>query len=291
MATKQIDLRALLEERTAGIVPAENAKEVIEAAERAVPKNLLFDAQADKFEPETVTTGNELAVRPLSVEETQMFEAKINECINQIFVEGVHYGSVPGVKKKFIFKAGCEVILSMMGLVARTEVIDKIEDYTNGVFSYTCKSWLIDNTGSVRAEGYGVCNSKENKYVKMNPYNIQNVLIKLSRKRSICDATLSVASLSNKFSQDEDLVESEQPANRNSEKLGTDNNYSSSIGGNDRPASQKQIRFIELLAEQNNISAEALNRYTKTTWNVDDYRKVSGCQASRIIEKFKTIGC
>ena len=288
MATKQIDLRALLEQKTAGIVPAENAKEVIEAAERAVPKNLLFDAQADKFEPETVTTGTELAVRPLSVEETQMFEAKINECIDQIFVEGVHYGSVPGVKKKFIFKAGCEVILSMMGLVARTEVIDKIEDYTNGVFSYTCKTWLIDNAGSVRAEGYGVCNSKENKYLKMNPYNIQNVLIKLSRKRSICDATLSVASLSNKFSQDEDLVEPEQPVGRNPEELRTNNNNATSTGSNDRPASQKQIRFIESLAEQNNITVEALNKYTKSAWNVDDYRRISGKMASALIERIKT---
>ena len=217
-----------------------------------------------------------------------MFEAKINECIDQIFVEGVHFGSVPGVKKKFIFKAGCEVILSMMGLVARTEVIDKIEDYTNGVFSYTCKTWLIDNAGSVRAEGYGVCNSKENKYLKMNPYNIQNVLIKLSRKRSICDATLSVASLSNKFSQDEDLVEPEQPVGRNPEELRTNNNSSFSTGGNERLASQKQIRFIESLAEQNNITTEALSKYTKTTWNVDDYRKISGKMASALIERIKS---
>ena len=289
MATKQIDLRALLAQKTADITPAENAKEVIEAAERAVPKNLLFDSQADKFEPETVTTGSELAVRPLSVEETQMFEAKINECIEQIFVEGIHYGSVPGVKKKFIFKAGCEVILSMMGLVARTEVIDKIEDYTNGVFSYTCKTWLIDAAGSVRAEGYGVCNSKENKYLKMNPYNIQNVLIKLSRKRSICDATLSVASLSNKFSQDEDLVEPEPTsAGRSVEELRTSSTSSSAGNNTERPASQKQIKFIESLADQNNITVEALNKYTKSMWNIDDYHRITAKQASAIIERIKT---
>ena len=254
-----------------------------------MPKNLLFDAQADKFEPETVTTGSELAVRPLSVEETQMFEAKINECIDQIFVEGIHYGSVPGVKKKFIFKAGCEVILSMMGLVARTEVIDKIEDYTNGVFSYTCKTWLIDNAGSVRAEGYGVCNSKENKYLKMNPYNIQNVLIKLSRKRSICDATLSVASLSNKFSQDEDLVEPEPTsAGRSVEELRTSSTSSSAGNNTERPASQKQIKFIESIADQNNITVEALNKYTKSMWNIDDYHRITAKQASAIIERIKT---
>ena len=286
--TKQMDLKALLESKMGNIQPVEEVQTTIETVNKTVPKNLMFDAESTEFKPETIASGVEMAVRPLSVEETQMFEAKINECIDQIFVEGVHFGSVPGVKKKFIFKAGCEVILSMMGLVARTEVIDKIEDYTNGVFSYTCKTWLIDNAGSVRAEGYGVCNSKENKYLKMNPYNIQNVLIKLSRKRSICDATLSVASLSNKFSQDEDLVEPEQPVGRNPEELRTNNNSSSSTGGNERPASQKQIRFIESLAEQNNISVEALNKYTKTTWNVDDFRRISGKMASALIERIKT---
>lgn len=288
MSNKQIDLKALLESKMGSITPVEEVQTAIEKAERSIPKNLMFDAESTEFKPETVTSNFEMAVRPLSVEETQMFEAKINECIDQIFVEGVHFGSVPGVKKKFIFKAGCEVILSMMGLVARTEVIDKIEDYTNGVFSYTCKTWLIDNAGSVRAEGYGVCNSKENKYLKMNPYNIQNVLIKLSRKRSICDATLSVASLSNKFSQDEDLVEPEQPVGRNPEELRTNNNSSFSTGGNERLASQKQIRFIESLAEQNNITTEALSKYTKTTWNVDDYRKISGKMASALIERIKS---
>ncbi len=286
MATKQIDLRALLERKTAGIVPAENAKEVIEVAEKAVPKNLLFDVRADKFEPETVTTERELAVRPLSVEETKMFEAKINECIDQIFVEGIHYGSVPGVKKKFIFKAGCEVILSMMGLVARTEVVDKIEDYTNGVFSYTCKTWLIDGSGSIRAEGYGVCNSKENKYLKMNPYNIQNVLIKLSRKRSICDATLSVASLSNKFSQDEDLVEPEQPVGRSIEEIHP-HNTTSSAPKTERPATQKQIAYLEKLMQEHNTSPTAVNRFTLKYYGVEDYHKITGVQASELINKFQ----
>ena len=49
MATKQIDLKALLAQKTVGLVPAENAQEVIEAVERSVPKNLMFDAEATEF--------------------------------------------------------------------------------------------------------------------------------------------------------------------------------------------------------------------------------------------------
>ncbi len=263
----------------------EKTQTTIGAVNKTVPMNLIFDANSTKFKPETVTSGIKMAVHQLSVEETQMFEAKINECIDQIFVEGIHYGSVPGVKKKFIFKAGCEVILSMMGLVARTEVIDKIEDYTNGLFSYTCKTWLIDNAGSVRAEGYGVCNSRENKYINMNPYNIQNVLIKLGRKRSITDATLSVASLSNKFSQDEDLVEPEQYADRNTEEI---KNNTSALK-NERPATQKQIAFLEKLMDLHGESAENMNKFTLQQFDLDDYHKISGYQASQLIERYKSL--
>ena len=35
--------------------------------------------------------------------DTKEFEAKINDCIDQLFQEGVHYGTVNGVKKKFLF--------------------------------------------------------------------------------------------------------------------------------------------------------------------------------------------
>ncbi len=285
--TKQMDLKALLESKMGNIKPMDEAQTAIEHVEAIVPKNLMFDSECTEFKPETVTSSVEMAVRPLSVEETQMFEAKINECIDQIFVEGIHYGSVPGAKKKFIFKAGCEVILSMMGLVARTEVIDKIEDYTNGVFSYTCKTWLIDAKGSVRAEGYGVCNSKENKYLKMNPYNIQNILIKLSRKRSICDATLSVASLSNKFSQDEDLVEPEQPVGKSVEELHP-NKEKSLNTKTEKMASPKQIYFLETLMAHHGTTVEAMNQYVYQMYGIEDYRKISSYQASQLIERYKS---
>ena len=173
--SKQINLKDILISRTSELTPLDASQKTITAFENKVPKNLLFDNESTIFEPETVITSTEVGVRPLSVAETIEFEAKINECIEEIFVEGIHYGSVPGVKKKFIFKAGCEVIISMMGLVARTEIIDKIEDYNNGIFSFTAKTWLVDSSGAIRAEGYGICNSKENKYLKMNPFNIQNI--------------------------------------------------------------------------------------------------------------------
>lgn len=273
--SKQVNLKDILLSRTSELAPLETSQKTISAFESKVPKNLLFDSESTIFEPETVITSTEIGVRPLSVAETIEFEAKINECIEEIFVEGIHYGSVPGVKKKFIFKAGCEVIISMMGLVARTEIIDKIEDYNNGIFSFTAKTWLVDSSGAIRAEGYGICNSKENKYLKMNPFNIQNILIKLSRKRSITDAVLSVAGLSNKFSQDEDLIEVDVTAVTSKD--------------NDKPVSSKQLKYLESLMAQHGTSTTAMDKYVKQTYNLESYKKITASMASEIIDKFKSL--
>ena len=260
-----------------------------------IPNNLLFDALSTEFEPENVFINNDIQIRPLSLEETKEFESKINECIDEIFVEGIHYGSVPGVKKKFIFKAGCEVILSMMGLVARTTIIDKVEDYAKAVFSYTSKTFLIDSSGCVRAEGYGVCNSKENKFLKVNAYNVQNILIKLSRKRSITDAVLSVASLSNKFSQDEDLVVLENNKNESTEKNNVGIMQSNHTGlvkitSSKKPATLKQIAFLEKLMKIHNISNEAINGSVLQQYGLNDYHMLNSWQISEIINKYKNIG-
>lgn len=158
-----------------------------------------------------------------------------------------------------------------------------MEDYANGYFSYTCKTWLIDGSGVVRAEGLGCCNSRENKYQKSNPYNVVNILIKLSKKRSFTDAILGVASLSNKFSQDEDLIESATEG-RNPDELKQDSKPKA-----DRPVTQKQIKYLETLMSQHNTSAEAMNKYCKSNFGVDDYKKITGVQASMLIEKFKAL--
>ena len=282
--SKQIDLKTLLENKLGSIdvQPLQGSKTAIENAGRQIPSNLYYEANSGEFTPETIASdyGN---IRPLSIEEAKEFESKINDCIEQLFQEGVHYGTVTGVKKKFLFKAGAEVIANLLGLVVRTEIIDKVEDYANGYFSYTCKTWLIDGSGVVRAEGLGCCNSRENKYQKSNPYNVVNILIKLSKKRSFTDAILGVASLSNKFSQDEDLIESATEG-RNPDELKQDSKPKA-----DRPVTQKQIKYLETLMSQRNTSAEAMNKYCKSNFGVDDYKKITGVQASMLIEKFKAL--
>ena len=278
MANKTIDLKQLLESKLGSVEPLQGSITAIENAGRQIPNNLYYEANSGEFVPETIASDYG-SIRPLSIEEAKEFEAKINACIDQLFQEGVHYGTVTGVKKKFLFKAGAEVIANLLGLVVRTEIIDKVEDYANGYFAYTCKTWLIDGSGVVRGEGLGCCNSRENKYQKSNPYNVVNILIKLSTKRSFTDAILGVASLSNKFSQDEELVEPVTEG-RNPDEL-------KQPAKPPRPATKKQLEYLQKLMQQHGNTPETMNKYVKQTYGVDDFMKITGVQASELIEKYK----
>lgn len=279
---KQVDLKTLLENKLGNIdvQPLQGSRTAIENAGNQIPSNLYYEANSGEFTPETIACDYG-TIRPLSIEEAKEFEAKINDCIDQLFQEGVHYGTVTGVKKRFLFKAGAEVVANLLGLVVRTEIIDKVEDYTNGYFSYTCKTWLIDGSGVVRAEGLGCCNSRENKYQKSNPYNVVNILIKLSKKRSFTDAVLGVASLSNRFSQDEDLVE-DVSEGRNPDDL-------KKAQKQERLATKKQIQYLEKLIQDHNTSVEAINKYCMNTWKIADYKSITGTMASALIDKFRSL--
>ena len=57
----------------------------------------------------------------------------------------------------------------------------------------------------------------------------------------------------------------------------------------DRPVTQKQIKYLETLMSQHNTSAEAMNKYCKSNFGVADYKKITGVQASMLIEKFKAV--
>ena len=89
-----------------------------------------------------------------------------------------------------------------MGLIARTEVTNRVEDYNVGFFSYEIKVYLIDFKGVGKGEGVGITNTREGKNEKTNGYAVQNTVLKMAKKRALVDATLNVGNLSARFTQD-----------------------------------------------------------------------------------------
>lgn len=282
---KQIDLKALLESKMGNIEPMEGSKIAIERAEMNVPHNLMFDAESGEFKPETkpVTTSG---ARGLTVEEAKTFDDEMNRFIDAVLIAGVDYGIIPNCKKPTLLKSGAEKILNYLGLIARTEISNRVEDYNIGFFSYEAKVYLIDYNGVVKGEGIGITNTREGKYAKTNGYAVQNTVLKMAKKRALVDAALNVGNLSARFTQDvEDMnIEPDNAGGKNPEELKKGDKQKP-----DRPVTQKQLKYLETLMSQHNTSPEAMSKYTMNTWGIDDYKKISGVQCSQLIDKFKAL--
>ena len=277
---KQIDLKALLESKMGSIEPAEGAKTAIERAEMNVPKNLMFDAESTEFKPETkpVTVSG---ARGLTVEEAKSFDDEMNRFIDTVLIAGIDYGIIPNCKKPTLLKSGAEKILNYLGLIARTEVTNRVEDYNVGFFSYETKVYLIDYNGVVKGEGIGITNTREGKYAKTNGYAVQNTVLKMAKKRALVDAALNVGNLSARFTQDvEDMnIEPDNTGGRNPEELKKPKS--------EKPATKKQLEYLQKLMQQHNNTPETMNKYVKQMYGIDDYTKITGVQASELIEKYK----
>lgn len=278
---KQIDLKALLESKMGSIEPAEGAKTAIERAEMNVPKNLMFDAESTEFKPETKPVTSSGA-RGLTVEEAKLFDDEMNRFIDTVLIAGVDFGIIPNCKKPTLLKSGAEKILNYLGLIARTEVTNRVEDYNVGFFSYETKVYLIDYNGVVKGEGIGITNTREGKYAKTNGYAVQNTVLKMAKKRALVDAALNVGNLSARFTQDvEDMnIEPDNAGGKNPEDLKQPSKLS-------RPATKKQLEYLQKLMQQHGNTPETMNKYVKQTYGIDDYTKITGVQASELIEKYK----
>lgn len=154
------------------------------------------------------------------------------------------YGVIPGTQKPTLLKPGAEKILMLMGVTSEYEVIEQVTDYADGFFAYTVRATL--SKGGVKiTEGLGHANTRESRYTNRwvtsgkipegldrdslqtrereskfkegetyteyliansDGFTLANTVLKMAKKRSQVDAVLTIASLSEIFTQDlEDL--------------------------------------------------------------------------------------
>ena len=130
--------------------------------------------------------------------------AQFQAVVQQTLKQNHDFGVVPGTgSKPTLLKPGAEKILMLMGLSSEYEIVEKVQDYDKGFFAYTVRCVLTKN-GQVITEGLGHCNSREKKYMseKQDVYMLGNTCLKMAKKRAQVDATLTVAALSEIFTQD-----------------------------------------------------------------------------------------
>ena len=181
------------------------------------------------------------------VSETLKKVKSLQATLKNILVNNHDYGTIPGCgDKPTLLKPGAEKILMAMGLTSNYELIEHTEDFRDkGFFAYTVKCVLLKN-GIKITEGLGHANSKEKKWAKEFVYEKDldlgadkellkkkkfngnngtfykyevdadanskaNTILKMAKKRAQIDAVLTVASLSEIFTQDFDDLPLEEP--------------------------------------------------------------------------------
>ena len=153
---------------------------------------------------------SEQSVRTLSVIDS-MDIGEISSTINKIgqfqkvvqsqLTQNHDYGVIPGTPKPTLLKPGAEKIIMLLGLRSEFDIVDSTRDFEKGFFQYQVKCKLFRGDMLV-TEGLGSCNNRERKYLKMDPYTMDNTVLKMAKKRALVDAALLVGSLSDIFTQD-----------------------------------------------------------------------------------------
>lgn len=194
--------------------------------------------------------------------------------------EGHDYGVIPGTSSKpTLLKPGAEKILMLMGLTSEYDVIEKVQDYENGFFAFTVKCTLYRGDLKI-TEGVGHANTREKRYTsgkQQDPYTLANTVLKMAKKRAQVDAVLTVASLSDIFTQDlEDFTEEEvisQKPNQQTKKA-----------DNGNKATENQLKKIYAVARNIGFEKDTMTAIMQERYGKDSSKELTKAEASDLIE-------
>lgn len=110
----------------------------------------------------------ELATLPqgtteLSIQQAKRQAEKIQKLVRSVMKESVHYGSVPGVDNKFLYKAGAEKLCLVFRLIPQYKIDKTVHEGGHITYEITC-SLVHQPTGSFMGQGVGSCSTLEKKY-------------------------------------------------------------------------------------------------------------------------------
>lgn len=201
---------------------------------------------------------NELATAPqidgkwLTAQEIRAGVNLIQQVMDAVMKKDVHYGVIPGTQKPTLYKAGAEKILSTFRIAVEPQVED-LSTSDEARFRVVTKG-THQGTGAFLGSGVGEASSNEEKYkwrravcdeewvetpedrrrekwakgsngtyqirqVRTNIADVANTCLKMAKKRSQIDLTLTVTAASDCFSQDlEDMPEEVREAVSGGEK-------------------------------------------------------------------------
>lgn len=156
-----------------------------------------IDIKKEEITPISLIESVNLQGMQSSIQKIKQFQA----LVQSQFTQNHDFGVIPGTGKPTLLKPGAEKLIMLLGLTTEFEIIESERDFDEGFFQYQVRCTLLKNGISV-TQGFGSCNTMEKKYLKQDPYTMDNTVLKMAKKRALVDAALLVGSLSDVFTQD-----------------------------------------------------------------------------------------
>lgn len=187
-------------------------------------------------------------------------------------VRGVDFGKMPKAKKPSLWKSGAEKVLMGFGLYYDTELTDSYKDYKNGFFYYEFTARAYDQNGRVVRSGVGCANTSESGNGMATGFNTANSAIKKGKKRAVVDLALTIAGLSDAFTQD---IEDDDNEKRSQELLRDDDFITT-----------KQVKRIFAIAQNNEITVEKAKSLL-TEWGFASTKNIKQKDYDAVCEKLQ----
>lgn len=219
--------------------------------------------------------------------------AQFQAVVRSALREGHDYGRIPGAgDKPTLLKPGAEKILMLLGLSSEYELIERVQDFESGFFAFTVRCILYRH-GMKITEGVGHANTRERRYTVVrdkskeprDPYTLANTVLKMAKKRALVDATLTVASLSDIFTQDlEDIVVEDEAPQSHARQSGNRRNGNGQMKDPDGPATDSQTRAIYSIAKRAGLSDDEVKAILQSQFGVESAKDLTKAQASKAID-------
>ena len=190
---------------------------------------------------------------------------RFQSIVKNTLKKDLDYGIIPRCNKPSLLKPGAEKITMLLGLQTKFEIVSQQSDVENGFFRYQIKCTLLKNN-EILTEGFGSANTKESKYIKQNPFTIDNTILKMAKKRALVDAVLLVASLSEIFTQDiEDIdITTEKTTTEKTE------------------VTEKQLKRLFALQKNAGVTEEQIKDYLLKKFKIDSRNKLNKLQYEKL---------
>jgi len=104
----------------------------------------------------------------LTIEQTKKQVDKVQALVKSVMRDGTHYGTVPGVKNKFLYKAGAEKLCLVFRLIPEYKIERFAHEPINGIpghltYNITCRL-IHQPSGAFMGQGVGSGSTLEKKY-------------------------------------------------------------------------------------------------------------------------------